>query len=671
MTGFVFTDGVTVIPIVADENYDINLLPANFYIEVLVNGFPESTYFIVDNEDTGEQFTYIDNSAPFNYPGNSTSWDLGTAEFKVKAEIYDLDNALGNKCDYDYLKFTIFDGSIPDCPCEGGLNEITFAYAGGGTVTTNSGTVTDNGDGTYTVSDGGAKLDSSLEISTNNNVASIHTSCSQDLLGITFSGGVYIIGYVDNNGNSASIADGCIAAPVCGDVTGFVFTDGVTVIPIVADENYDINLLPANFYIEVLVNGFPESTYFIVDNEDTGEQFTYIDNSAPFNYPGNSTSWDLGTAEFKVKAEIYDLDNALGNKCDYDYLKFTIFDGSIPDCPCEGGLNEITFAYAGGGTVTTNSGTVTDNGDGTYTVSNNGIKLLKDLEITTNGCNVAAIHTSCSQDTLGITFNGGVYVIGYVDAQGNSASLANGCNNEPIVCETTSAGTGTIVAAVVLVTPGVDFFVTVTPNGDAVIPTGYVLGTVLTTGTALTILEVSNTTTIKLPEIGENYKIHMLAFDPLTLDLNDINLGTTTAFDILTLIADGDICADLEQVGIPIMVIVTGSTDKVDVEDTREETIEPIAQVEEINVKAEEDNLVADIKLYPNPVVNQLNVDLILFEGEVLNYNMVDLNGKQVLTGSLSNNTNVISTKDLAPGLYILKLKSEGRSVTKKILVRK
>ena len=70
-------------------------------------------------------------------------------------------------------------------------------------------------------------------------------------------------------------------------------------------------------------------------------------------------------------------------------------------------------------------------------------------------------------------------------------------------------------------------------------------------------------------------------------------------------------------------------------------------------------------------MLDQLHVNINLLQGEVLTYTMMDVNGKQVLAGRLSSNTNRIQTNQLAGGLYILRMTSETRSFTKKVVVRK
>ena len=60
-----------------------------------------------------------------------------------------------------------------------------------------------------------------------------------------------------------------------------------------------------------------------------------------------------------------------------------------------------------------------------------------------------------------------------------------------------------------------------------------------------------------------------------------------------------------------------------------------------------------------------------LNEGEIFNYSITDLNGKQVNTGVVNSSLTTINTKLLAEGLYVLKLQSGYRTITKKIVVKK
>ncbi|MFD2542259.1 T9SS type A sorting domain-containing protein [Lacinutrix gracilariae] len=210
---------------------------------------------------------------------------------------------------------------VEECECKGGLTEITIAYSGGpgAILISNSGTVTDNGDGTYTITNNGDKLEKNLEVSNGVETAEIHTSCSQDILGVTFSGGIQVVHYTDTEGHSSDLVEGCSSVEVPGE------------------------------------------------------------------------------------------------------------------CECKGGLEQLIVSYSGGpgATLVSNSGTVIDNGDGTYTIYDNGDKLEKNLELS-NGSDTAEIHTSCSQDILGVTFEGGIVVVGYTDMEGSVVGV-NGefCNPAP------------------------------------------------------------------------------------------------------------------------------------------------------------------------------------------------------------------------------------------------
>ena len=55
-----------------------------------------------------------------------------------------------------------------------------------------------------------------------------------------------------------------------------------------------------------------------------------------------------------------------------------------------------------------------------------------------------------------------------------------------------------------------------------------------------------------------------------------------------------------------------------------------------------------------------------------MNYNMVDLNGRQVLKGAFDNSTfgkTSVNVNDLANGLYIITFRSNFRTFSKKIQV--
>lgn len=70
-----------------------------------------------------------------------------------------------------------------------------------------------------------------------------------------------------------------------------------------------------------------------------------------------------------------------------------------------------------------------------------------------------------------------------------------------------------------------------------------------------------------------------------------------------------------------------------------------------------------EIKVYPNPSTNYLNVNLPEDSG-LEEYSITDLTGKALLNGTLSQ-TNNISTTELTPGTYIIKIAGNGNYISK------
>ena len=383
---------------------------------------------------------------------------------------------------------------------------------GSETLTSNSGTITNNGDGTYTVAtSNGDKLEKDLEIYVGGNTAEYHTSCSQDILGVTMAG-ITVVSYIDTEGNMTSL-DGCSQVPIqdceCdGGIVEVTFTYAGELSDLSTDDS-DATITDngdGSFTItsnngeklsnpEIYVNGISAGELHASCSQNLLEEsygqgivvVEYIDEegsvisieTCPFDPPGQDCECDGGivSVTFEYEGELSDLssdddeasitdngdgtftiasndgdklsnpqmsvngievgelhascsDNLLGVVLgDIKVISYIDAEGgviSIETCPveceCSGGLIEVTFAYDGAGVPSSNSGSVTDNEDGTYTVYDNGLKLEKDLEIYTNQ-GTAEIHTSCSQDVLGITFGGGVTVVGHVDSEGSVCSI--------------------------------------------------------------------------------------------------------------------------------------------------------------------------------------------------------------------------------------------------------
>ncbi len=98
--------------------------------------------------------------------------------------------------------------------------------------------------------------------------------------------------------------------------------------------------------------------------------------------------------------------------------------------------------------------------------------------------------------------------------------------------------------------------ITAEGNGDMVVPEGYTVAYVLTSGEDMTIVGLSDVLSFTVSDPG-NYTFHTLVFDPATLDAAIVTLGTTTAAEVNALLIQGGgtICASLDLVGGSTYVI--------------------------------------------------------------------------------------------------------------------
>ncbi|MCF8459530.1 MAG: PKD domain-containing protein [Flavobacteriales bacterium] len=140
-----------------------------------------------------------------------------------------------------------------------------------------------------------------------------------------------------------------------------------------------------------------------------------------------------------------------------------------------------------------------------------------------------------------------IYVTGYLTNTGDF-DLSITCN-----C-TAAAGTLTADATPVCLDGG-SADISATENAAPVVPVGYTVGYVLTSNPGLIIEQVAATPDFTVTE-GGDYIIHTLVYNPITLDLSGVVLGTTSALDVLPLITQGggSICANLDATGAPITV---------------------------------------------------------------------------------------------------------------------
>ena len=126
---------------------------------------------------------------------------------------------------------------------------------------------------------------------------------------------------------------------------------------------------------------------------------------------------------------------------------------------------------------------------------------------------------------------------------------------------TAEAGTLTADNATVTLSDA-DDVVSATPNGDQVVPAGYELLYVLTRDVngEQRIFATSTTPSFVVTAPGD-YRVHALvaetsdASNPDFLDLSVIQLGVTTATQVVNIIANNGLCADLDAEGAPTTVL--------------------------------------------------------------------------------------------------------------------
>jgi hypothetical protein len=187
------------------------------------------------------------------------------------------------------------------------------------------------------------------------------------------------------------------------------------------------------------------------------------------------------------------------------------------------------------------------------------------------------------------------------------------------------------------------------------------------------------------------YRIHSLVYNPETLDLSVVVPGQTTGFDVVNLIKDNNICASLDVRGAINLVIGSrwfcyffnkyfrGGNSGKNIESARvgnDDDLEKFVSIYD-NYEEFKNDFIAQnskSKFFPNPVTNNLNVELELIEDEIMNFNIIDVSGRSVMSGVASDlefGLQKINAGRLNSGMYLVQFVSEYRTITKKIVVKK
>ena len=123
-----------------------------------------------------------------------------------------------------------------------------------------------------------------------------------------------------------------------------------------------------------------------------------------------------------------------------------------------------------------------------------------------------------------------------------------------------------------------------------------------------------------------------------------------------------------DQVGQFFLRYAIGDMDYWD-RNPADDVSDPIPIVIVDNTGVEEMLSNANVSLYPNPVSDQLHIHFQNYRMEVIQMDIVDITGKLVVRGELTQQNNTIQIKDLEQGVYFVKLRNGETSSSYKMLV--
>ena len=118
--------------------------------------------------------------------------------------------------------------------------------------------------------------------------------------------------------------------------------------------------------------------------------------------------------------------------------------------------------------------------------------------------------------------------------------LIGGTPSVPVPPCTASAGSVTLAATALTLSNG-SATISATATTNSTIPAGYSVAYVLTTGSDLVIKQINTTPTFTATTVG-TCCVHVLVYDPNTLNLSTIQLGVTKATDLNTTLLQGGGC---------------------------------------------------------------------------------------------------------------------------------
>ncbi|HNU56253.1 MAG TPA: GEVED domain-containing protein [Flavobacteriales bacterium] len=218
------------------------------------------------------------------------------------------------------------------------------------------------------------------------------------------------------------------------------------------------------------------------------------------------------------------------------------------------------------------------------------------------------------------------------------------------------------------------------PAGNATVPDGYEVLYVLTRGNGLVIRQVNSEPVFTVNQNGI-YRIHTLVYDPSTLDLSIVQFGTTTGFDVNSLLIQGGgpVCGSLDVQGAPYIAVGPVICAFLDI--FRDiDTSDPQAMQDTLDrmeagvaLAIENDSPVNITGAWPNPTRDLLNLDLYVLGDQNLSISILDLSGKEVLApraapiGAGSSLT-ALNVSGLSSGTYLLRIVSSDHAVSQRFV---
>jgi len=334
--------------------------------------------------------------------------------------------------------------------------------------------------------------------------------------------------------------------------------------------------------------------------------------------------------------------NAYCDSCPVEYPE------PEPNCECKKGMTSVTVSYSGGAgaDVTGWDATVIDNGDGTYTLTQDGDKLDKDIWFAVDGNNwTSKIHTSCSKDILGQSFGQGITVVSYIDTVGNLSSIDT-CPVAPPECDCD----GKIATMSVVYDGPNNATISVGENSNG--NNSYTLSGVMNGD----ILEVN------LGNIGNwwYWSVNGNLEASIHTSCSDDILGNVDArksiFGDLGSFPDPE---DGDNNGTFLVISHTDTSGNVcSIDYENQSSAKSLNPVEEILSNSE-----FSVKLWPNPADEYFNLNIDNSnKNQEVNIEVYDIRSRIVHKNILNGTSSYIFGENFKPGLYLVKI-SQGNTV--------